>query len=148
MRRIPNEQFFLWVENEIAEGHSVRFRLRGDSMYPLLRNGLDEVILYTCKNKELKPMDIVLFRYKGKYLLHRIIKIDGNRLSMQGDGSIVAKEECLYSDVIGKVKAIVRPSGRIISLNSWQWRFFSFLWRRLGIIRPIILKAIFKLKRL
>lgn len=148
MRRIPNEQFFLWVENEIAEGRSVRFRLKGNSMYPLLRNGLDDVILYPCKNEELQPMDVILFRYKGKHLLHRIIKIDGNRLTMQGDGSIVTKEECLYSDVIGKIKAIVRPSGKIISLNSWQWQFLSFLWRRLGIIRPIILKAIFNLKRL
>lgn len=130
MRRIPNEQFFLWVENEIAEGRSVRFRLKGNSMYPLLRNGLDDVILYPCKNEELQPMDVILFRYKGKHLLHRIIKIDGNRLTMQGDGSIVTKEECLYSDVIGKIKAIVRPSGKIIFLNSWQWQFLSFLWRR------------------
>lgn len=148
MRRIPNEQFFLWVENEIAEGRSVRFRLKGDSMFPLLRNGLDDVILYPCKNEELQPMDVVLFRYKGKHLLHRIIKIDGNRLYMQGDGSIMAKEECLYSDVVGKLKEIVRPSGRIVSLKSCKWRFPSFIWRRLGIIRPILLKAIFKLKKL
>lgn len=148
MRRIPNEQFFLWVENEIAEGRSVRFRLKGDSMYPLLRNGLDEVILYPCKNEELQPMDVVLFRHKGKHLLHRIIKIDGNRLYMQGDGSIIAKEECFYSDVIGKVMEVVRSSGRIVSLNSREWRFSSSLWRRMGIIRSFILKAIFKLKRL
>lgn len=148
MIRIPNEQFFLWVENEIAQGRSVTFRLKGHSMYPLLRDRLDDVVVYPCKCEELHSMDVVLFRYRGKHLLHRIIKIEGNRLYIQGDGSIVAKEECPYSDVIGKVKAVIRPSGRIVSLNSWQWRFLSFLWTRLGIIRIIILKAIFRLKRL
>lgn len=146
MRRIPNEQFFLWIEDEIADGRSVRFRLKGGSMYPLLRDGLDDVILYPCKSEELRPMDVVLFRYKGKHLLHRIIRIDGNRLYLQGDGSIAAKEECLDSDVVGKVEEIVRPSGRTVSLNSWQWRFPSLLWRRLGMIRTILLKARCKLK--
>ena len=141
MRKIPNAQFFSWVENEIAEGCSVRFRLKGHSMFPLLRDGLDDVILYPCKKEELRPMDVVLFRYKGKHLLHRIIKIDGNRLYMQGDGSIIAKEECLCSDVVGKVREIVRPSGRIVCLNSWGWRFFSLLWRRLGILRKLILRV-------
>lgn len=148
MKRIPNELFFLWVENEIAQGRSVTFRLKGHSMYPLLRDGIDYVVVYPCKSEELRPMDVVLFRYRGKHLLHRIIKIDGNHLYIHGDGSIVAKEECLYSDVVGKVKAVVRPSGRIVSLNSRQWRFFSFLWRKLGIIRIIILKAICIFRRL
>ena len=41
MKCIPNDVFFAWVESEIAEGHSVRFRLKGQSMFPLLRNERD-----------------------------------------------------------------------------------------------------------
>ena len=33
MKCIPNDVFFAWVESEIAEGHSVRFRLKGQSMF-------------------------------------------------------------------------------------------------------------------
>ena len=59
MKQIPNELFFAWVESEIADGRSVRFRLKGNSMFPLLRNGKDDVILYSCQIDELKPMDVV-----------------------------------------------------------------------------------------
>ena len=46
MKQIPNDQFFSWIETEIATGHSVQFRLKGYSMFPLLRNKQDKVILY------------------------------------------------------------------------------------------------------
>ena len=38
MRKIPNELFFSRVEAEIAGGRPVRFRLKGWSMFPLLRD--------------------------------------------------------------------------------------------------------------
>ena len=44
MKRIANECFFAWVESEIKSGRSVKFRVKGNSMMPLLRNGKDEVV--------------------------------------------------------------------------------------------------------
>lgn len=140
MKKIPNDLFFDWVETEIAKGHSVRFRLKGHSMFPLLRNGKDEVVLYPCTEKELSPMDIVLFKYKGKHLLHRILHKDGNCLLIQGDGSYFAKEECVSNDVIGKVHLIIRPSGKIQSVNDWSWKSPSFLWQKTRFIRPFLLR--------
>ena len=116
-------------------------------MFPLLRDGRDDVVLCPCTREELCPMDVVLFRYKGKHLLHRIIRIDGDRLYIQGDGSVVAKEECLCSDVVGKVQAVVRPSGRTIPTSSRTWRLPSCLWRKLGVLRVFLLKVSFKLRR-
>ena len=70
MKNIPNDMFFAWVESEIAAGRSVRFQLKGISMFPLLRNQKDEVVLVPCRAEELRVRDVVLFRYKGKHLLH------------------------------------------------------------------------------
>lgn len=140
MKRIPNELFFVWVESEIEKGNSVRLRLKGNSMLPFLRNGVDEVVLYPCKKEDLHPMDIVLFRFKGRHLLHRIIKMDNNLLYIRGDGSIKAKEVCLYSDVVGKVQEIIRPSGKKITLNSISWKVISYLWINSGKLRVFILK--------
>ena len=148
MKPIPNEIFFAWVEEEMAAGRSVTFRLKGNSMYPLLRDGRDDVVLCPCAGEELRPMDVVLFRYKGKHLLHRIMRIDGDRLYIQGDGSVVAREECLYSDVVGKVQAVVRPSGRTIPTSSWKWRVPRCLWRKSGMLRIFLLKVSFKLRRM
>lgn len=142
MNQIPNDAFFNLVEDEISNGRKVQFRIKGDSMSPLLRDNKDDIVLYPCVGDELSPMDIVLFRYKGKYLLHRIIRREGNRLYIQGDGSYIAKEECFIDDVIGKVQMIVRPSGKIISVNSWQWRWLSYIWLKIRIIRNLLLRIL------
>jgi len=142
MNQIPNDAFFNLVEDEISNGRKVQFRIKGDSMSPLLRDNKDDIVLYPCVGDELSPMDIVLFRYKGKYLLHRIIRREGNCLYIQGDGSYIAKEECSIDDVIGKVQMIVRPSGKIISVNSWQWRWLSYIWLKIRIIRNLLLRIL------
>lgn len=147
MITIPNEFFFTQVEEEIAKGHSVRFRLKGWSMFPLLRDGIDEVILFPCDTDELKPMDVVLFRYNGRHVLHRIIEIDGDCLNLMGDGSFKAKERCAAADVVGKVRFIVRPSGKIVSVDDWRWRFPSRLWRMTGPFRSPLLRILRLLNR-
>ena len=147
MKQIPNDQFFSWIETEIATGHSVQFRLKGYSMFPLLRNRQDKVILYPCMNEELRPMDVVLFKYNGKYLLHRIIKREGMLLTIQGDGSFTAMEQCSVTDVIGKLQFIVKKYEKILSVNSWQWKLSSLLWRKTGIFRNSLLRIFHHLAR-
>lgn len=146
MKQIPNEIFFTWVEQEIKAGKTVRFRMKGQSMFPLLRNEKDEIILQPFLEDELAPMDVVLFKYKGKHLLHRILKKEGNRLYIQGDGSYIAKEECTTDDVVGKVGAIVRNSNYIMPVESWQWKITSFMWRKTGIFRTFLLQFLHLLK--
>lgn len=140
MKQIPNDLFFAWVETEIAAGRLVQFRLKGTSMYPLIRGEKDEVVLYPCFPEELKPMDVVLFRYRGRHLLHRVIRRDGDKLTIKGDGSYVAKEECMVHDVIGRVQTIIRLSDKAISVDSWKWKLPSYLWCKIGILRKPILR--------
>lgn len=146
MKQIPNEIFFNWVEQEIKAGRTVRFRLKGHSMFPLLRNDKDEIILGPFLKEELRQMDVVLFKYKGKHLLHRILKREGNQLYIQGDGSFVGKEECTTDDVVGKVCAIVRNSNRITYVENWQWKLPSFIWKNTGIFRTFLLRILHHLK--
>lgn len=140
MRNIPNDQFFSWVEEELSEGHPVRFRLKGRSMFPCLRDGRDEVVLYPCTEDELRPMDVVLFRHGGKHILHRIIKRKGDSLCLRGDGSFSAREQCMVADVVGKVRFIVRQSGRILYVDKWYFRLLGRLWNKSGIFRVLLLK--------
>lgn len=136
----PNNQFFALVEKELEEGKTVKIRLKGSSMFPLLRSGRDSVILVKSPAHSLKPMDVVLFRYRGKYILHRIIKRDGVRLLIQGDGVISAIEQCTVDDVVGKVVKVCRSSGKTIDVDNWRWTFASRLWRCSKIIRVLFLK--------
>lgn len=140
MKTLPNELFFTWVEEELAQGNDVRIRMKGISMLPFLRGEKDDVKIVPCCPDELMPMDVVLFRYHGKHVLHRIIRRRKDELWMQGDGSFVAIEQCHTKDVVGKMVKIYRPSGREVSVNSWQWRWASHLWRSSDTSRRIMLR--------
>ena len=125
------------------------FKEQGYDVYVLNRNTKPQVEGVTlieadrhALKDELKPMDVVLFRYRGGHVLHRILYREGNRLMIQGDGSYVAKEECLVSDVVGIVRTIVRPSGKCILVDSWRWQLSSRLWRGLGVFRPLCLRIL------
>ena len=142
MKQIANDMFFSWVESEIEAGRAVRFRLKGHSMFPLLRNGKDVVVLQPCTYDTLKVMDVVLFRYRGKHLLHRIIRIERDTLYMQGDGVLVNEEKCTASDVVGKVCMVIRPSGVEIPTSGWRWRLPSILWRKTGVLRGYLLRVL------
>ena len=94
---------------------------------------------------DLEPMDVVLFRYRGTHVLHRIIQRTGDDLLIQGDGSIVAMEQCTVNDVVGKVTGICRPSGKIVSVENWKWKLSSRLWRTSNSMRKFLLRVAYKL---
>lgn len=124
-KRIPNIEALNIIEESIKEGSPVRIRVRGNSMSPLLLDGIDVVTLRPFVRGELKIGDIILFRYREGFMLHRIIeiigsKVDGTKIVTKGD----AMEKCEvieYSDVvaladvpkIGQIKKIVRK-GRML----------------------------------
>jgi len=63
------------LKKSIQADISVRLTVRGNSMSQLLLDGVDVVTLHPCNPVELRPGEIILFRYKEKFLLHRIIQI-------------------------------------------------------------------------
>ena len=142
MIQIPNDLFFTWVESEIAQGRSVRFRSKGVSMYPLICGDRDEIVLSPFSHKELSAMDVVLFRYRGQHVLHRIIGRNGDLLTLKGDGSFNEKEVCTVNDVVGILKAVIRPSGRVVSVNTWKWKVPSYIWNKMGILKRPILRIL------
>lgn len=101
-------------------------------MLPLLRSGVDEVVVCPYRKEDLKPLDVVLFRHAGRHVLHRIIKVEHGRYLMQGDGVWRFHEECGAEAIVGIVKKICRPTGKEVETASFRWRLESRLWRMLG----------------
>ncbi len=132
MRTIPNEHFFAWVEESLSVNRSVRFCVRGVSMFPLLRDGRDEVTVQRIAPERLKRGDILLFRYRGRHLLHRVVKRDGDRLLLRGDNTYGGEEHCRTEEVVGIVTCIHRrkSSGYMtVPPRSWRWNAIARLWR-------------------
>ena len=144
MKTLANEIFFAQVETEISAGRSVRFKVKGHSMYPLLRDGKDEVTIspLTC---DPSVYDIVLFRYRGKHILHRIISVEGDTYTIQGDGIYISCEKCTREDIIGVVTQIHKKNGLEINTSWGLFRFNSWCWYKLFFMRRFILAVLRKI---
>lgn len=126
---LPNQLFFEQVEAMLAEGREVQIRMKGHSMRPLLSSERDQVVLSPCTDPaRLQPGDIVLFRTYGRHILHRIVRRDGDRLTLAGDGNYRITEQCTTRDVVGVATRAIRASGRTVSFDSPGWRLRSRLW--------------------
>ena len=136
MKQLPNECFFAWVEEELVRTGSVRFRVKGVSMLPLLRNGRDEVVVRPVDLAAVKPGDILLFRYRGRHILHRLIRQEDMIYHFRGDNAW-SEEKCVSTDIVGCVEIVYRCRKRkgevacykAVSPHSFRWYCAVWLWR-------------------
>lgn len=99
---IPNEIMLAEVGALLQEGRDVQLTPLGNSMLPFIIGGKDSVTLR--KLPEIEVGDIVLARLTDtRYVLHRVIAVDGDRLTLMGDGNLVGTEPCKKSDILGTV---------------------------------------------
>ena len=101
---LPLEDLWPLIEEVFAKGGRVRLFPRGSSMLPLIRPGVDSVLLE--KPTQLLRHDILLYRRKnGQFVLHRLMKKDQDRLTMCGDNQHYLEKdvsaECILARVCG-----------------------------------------------
>lgn len=120
--QLPNEIFIPEIARLINEGKQVLFTPTGVSMRPFIEGGVDNVTLV--KPETLHVGDIVLAEVQPQhYVLHRIYALDGNSVTLMGDGNVLGTEHCQQGDVLAKVIAIHSPKGRNKPLTrAWLWR--------------------------
>lgn len=129
-RTVANEVLLEEAAALMLEGREVTLTPLGSSMLPFIRGGKDAVRLR--KNPTVAVGDIILVRLPGRYVLHRLIRKDGDRLTLMGDGNLAGTETCTKADVLGTVVAIERGS-RVVKPGNGLW------WRRLKPFRRYIL---------
>lgn len=137
--RVSNDVFIGEVARMLNEEgrSSVTFVVRGVSMHPFLANGRDKVVLVP----PMKPQvgQVVLAEVSpGVFALHRIIRIEGNNVTMRGDGNLLWRTETFTSDkIIGTAKAFIRK-GRYVPTDGKLWKRYSAVWHALRPVRRII----------
>lgn len=131
-RKVSDEVIMSEAIRLVSEGVSVTFPVKGRSMLPFIVGGRDSVILE--KPTEIRKGDVVLAyvesdnREDRRYVVHRIISLDGDRVTLMGDGNLALHEYCNRSDVCAKISLVVKPNGKKRSLDSFLFRFFAKVW--------------------
>ena len=137
---LPNDVVLGEVSRLLHEGREVVMTPKGNSMRPFIRGEVDNVRLQPIG--VMKVGDIVLARFNGRYVLHRIIAIEGDQVTMMGDGNLQGVEEVLKSDVAGVVVEIITPEGKRRKPSSGR------IWRKLLPLRKYLLKIYRKWNRI
>ena len=139
IRTIPNDDFFALVLDRLGEGQTVEIPLTGISMNPLLQEGRDNLLLAPlAPDAPLHRYDVVLFRYNGTCLLHRIRKINGETLVTRGD-AINSVETPRRSDVVAKLVAVRNTqTGELTQCDSLKWKLLS---RKTVLVKNIKVKV-------
>lgn len=121
-KTIPNEVFFASVEEVLAEGRSVEMTVKGFSMRPFVRNERDVVVLSPVGDMPLREGMVLLFRYRGAHVLHRLRRVEGERLTLEGDGNY-RQSECVTPEaVVAYVSEVRLESGKKLQYNDLGWR--------------------------
>lgn len=134
---LPNDAFLGLVAEKLAQGHTAIIWVKGYSMRPFIEFGRDKVKL--AARKTYKVGDAVLAQIlPGVYVLHRIIRIEGSSVTLQGDGNLRGTEHCRMTDICGVVTEYIRP-GRTIPADDSKLCNRIRIWRRLRPMRRILL---------
>lgn len=132
------EQVMPLIKERLAVGYSVRFFPRGISMLPMLRQGIDSVVLSPLPEK-LSKFDLPLYqRDDGHYVLHRIVRA-GETYTCIGDNQFVFEHGLRHDQMIAVVTAFYRGDREIKVSAPAYWLYCRFwhysrpvrhFWRR------------------
>ena len=140
----PNDVFIPFVLEELKQvpDKTAVINLRGNSMRPFLKNERDKAVLALPKGPCLKG-DAVLAEVSPKhFVLHRIVDIDGDKITLRGDGNL-GDEHCLASDIRAKAVGFLRKGRTTPDLTTGRkWQLYSWFWTRLYPIRRYLLFAL------
>lgn len=136
-KAVQLEQLMPLFREQLQKGESVRFYPYGTSMLPMLRQGIDSVVLSPLPEK-LKKYDLPLYqRAGGQYVMHRIVRV-GDTVTCIGDNQFVLEKGLSREQMIGIVTAFYRGEKRHSVTEPGYWlycriwhytRFPRHVWR-------------------
>lgn len=93
------------MKEQLEDGKTVVFAPKGTSMLPMLRQGIDNVVIKKAP-AALKKYDLPLYlRENGQFVLHRVVAVEKNSYTMCGDNQFQreygVKQESILAVAVG-----------------------------------------------
>lgn len=136
--QISNAELFPHLIELMEQGHTVTLGLRGVSMRPFLEDQRDTAMMKKadkCSIGEPVLAEIA----PGKYVLHRLIAIDGENVTLLGDGNL-RPEYCKVSDIKAQIIGFYRKGRDTMdTIDGRKWKTYSCIWMALRPIRRWLL---------
>ena len=142
------------MKDQKEKGHSIKtdfrgllerdgkfvYKNKGTSMYPLIREGRDLLVIEKIREKP-KKYDVLLYqRDQGEYVLHRVLEVRPDGYVLNGDNCWWKEYGITDRHIIGILTAVIRD-GKELSTGSWQYRLYTRLWCGFFPVRAALLKG-------
>jgi hypothetical protein len=128
------------LEEALHAGRMVRMTVTGGSMIPFIGHG-ETVELVPAADRRLAPGDVVLARMPtSEYVLHRIARVAGHSVFLQGDAQAVAVGPVSRDAVMAVASGVYRGNRRV-ALDSGLMHVAGLVWMRGAVIRPFAIRA-------
>ena len=123
------------IRTLISEGKTVTISVKGNSMNPFIVHLRDHITLGPWKEEDIRKGTVALVKdTKGNYLIHRIIGVQENTVTLLGDGNIRLYETASKENIIAIMHSITRK-GHEYSSSCLLWRAYSLRWMALTPLR-------------
>lgn len=134
-----DEQILSEAIRLVGEGVQVTLPVNGRSMYPFIIGGRESVVLV--KPQKLRVGYVVLARVEGgRHVVHRIVGIDGDRITLMGDGNLQGREHCTVEGVKALAVQVVGETGKKRPLYSPCGNLCAKIWYMARPVRRYLLK--------
>jgi signal peptidase I len=115
----------------LRRGHSVRFRAKGASMRPTIREG-EAITVAPVQPAEIRRGDVILYRVGRGVIAHRVTRVaqrpDGTLVFVpRGDASQSRDDPVEGTAILGRVVTVVR-NGRALNPAALRARALAVSW--------------------
>ena len=142
----------LSFEEVLEQTGRLIYRNQGDSMWPLIREGKDILVISAKPEGRLKRYDVPLYRRdcdrlagSGKYVLHRILRVTPEGYLTSGDNRWNIEWDITDRHIVGVLTAVIRGGAdpkvanpRTIYVTDRAYRIYTHLWCDLFPLRAIL----------
>ena len=130
------------LEKYLSEQGKIISSNVGVSMLPLLREGKDLFFIEKKGAERCKVGDVVLYRRKRQYVLHRVIDVREKDYVLLGDNCTSKEYGIKDCDILAVMTSFIR-NGREHSVNELVYRVYSFVWLKLAPMRIFLKRKVF-----
>ena len=142
---IELDKLMPFIKEKLAVSGTVKFSPRGISMLPMLRQGIDSVLLSPVPEK-LKKYDLPLYRRDdGKYVLHRIVEV-GESYTCCGDNQYDYEYGLRHEQMIALVTGFTRGD-KEHNVDEFVYKMYCRFWHYSRPVRHFMHRAYGWLKR-
>jgi signal peptidase I len=101
-KSVANVATFSVVRDILLEGQAVKVAVKGQSMLPFFVSGAT-VTIRPITPSDFKLYNVVFADAGNHFVIHRIIGLEGDKVTLLGDGNIVGTESMTRDKVYGVV---------------------------------------------